>query len=61
MVRTANVFFCNDRSFKRDFPGARVGQIEDEFLYHLQDADVTDKIVVSYIPNVAVSSNAKTR
>jgi hypothetical protein len=42
-----------DRSFKGGWPGARVGQIEDAFSYHLQDANITDKKVVNYIPNVA--------
>jgi hypothetical protein len=43
----------SDRSFKEGWPGKRVGQIKDAFPYHLQDANGTDKNVVSYIPNVA--------
>jgi hypothetical protein len=42
-----------DRSIKGGWPGARVVQIEDVFSYHLQDANGTDKNVVSYIPNGA--------
>jgi hypothetical protein len=42
-----------DGTIKGGWPGARVGQIEGALPYHLQDANGTDKNVVSYIPNGA--------